>query len=178
MINKDDEEKAFKIAMHTELEWQKLKTKINSEKENTELTEKPIKKAIYRWFDWKPLSLGIAYTAVIVMTTIKTVSVPIDVPISRSSNIQITQNSCPSGSILIPTEGNTQQELTNMREKLKSLDIDSYEQKINNTAYLLEISLPKILSKELLDFWSKEKDIDAILKPNCKLKLVFIAFEE
>ncbi|MDM8568085.1 hypothetical protein QUF50_00940 [Thiotrichales bacterium HSG1] len=196
MINKDDEEKAFKIAMHTELEWQKLKARIDSDKKNTESIEKLTKKGIYKWFDCKPLSLEVAYfnwrpiflvivyTIVVVMTTIK--MTPIMVPIEdditylkpKSSNIRITQNSCPSGYTLIDTEGNKQakQESLKMKIDLEHFNVKVNElEKINNTAYLLEVFLPETLSQELLNFWSTDNDINVVLIPNCKMKLVFIA---
>jgi len=189
MINKNDEEKAFKIAMHTELEWQKLKAKINSEKsmENTELKEGSMWKGIYKWLDWKPLSLGITYTAVVVIATIKIIPVlvptekDINYPKVKSSDVQIVQNNnCQLCYFPITAEIDelTKKESLEMKVKLESFGIEVYHKKLAHNIFILEAKLPKILPQELLDFWSKEKSTNTELKSNCKIKLIFITFKE
>jgi hypothetical protein len=190
--NTVDEVRALKIALHTELQWQKLQARIQAadEARNTEpngmfhklykrfkkasVFKKSIWEPIYRWLNWKPLTLGTAYTLVVVMATVSFIApVQVEKLLSKSSS-PVQSNNCSSG-YLLRIGPEPKEEALSMERQLEYEEV-SYKE-INDKTFFLKISPSNPPSQKLRDFWD-EKSIETALLPDCPVSFIFTVFEK
>jgi len=182
MLTKDDEESALKIALHTELQWQKLQIRMqadkakNTEPKSDELFKKFASawKPIYEWLNWKPLTLGAGYTVVVVTATVFLMPA-LNVEELLPKDFPKQNNNCSSG-YFPRIESEAEKEALRMKQQFESSGATVSYQKINSKAFFLEILPPNTPSQELLKLWDDE-NINAVLSPNCPVSFIFIAPE-
>ena len=182
MLTKDDEESALKIALHTELQWQKLQIRMqadkakNTEPKSDELFKKFASawKPIYEWLNWKPLTLGAGYTVVVVTATVFLMPA-LNVEELLPKDFPKQNNNCSSG-YFPRIESEAEKEALRMKQQFDSSGATVSYQKINSKAFFLEILPPNTPSQELLKLWDDES-IDTVLSPNCPVGFIFIAPE-
>lgn len=181
-----DEVEALKIALHTELQWQKLQIRMQAEEPIYARFVKWVKEIYTRFvkwmkktlvslrdfFSWKPLSLAVAYTFVVVVATLK-IAPPIEIFLPRASPIQ--KDACSVGSI-VRRALEPEQEIIELKKQFESAGAETSYQKIIDKVFLLEISPPESPSQELQNLWD-EKSINTVLSSNCPVSLLFIALE-
>ena len=173
-----DEVQALKIALHTELQWQKLQVKIRTKNPSTnklfvEWMEKTLI-SISDFFNWKNLTLGIAYTFAVVATTLH-IFVPVGMDLSPKPFL-VQTDVCSSGST-VHVESDPKQEALRWKQQFESVGAETNYQKINDKLFLLEILPPESPSQELRNLWD-EKSINTILSSTCSVSLLFTVLEE
>lgn len=183
-----DEVRALKIALHTELQWQKLQARIQAEKaKNLKSKSKPklferlkvlwensIWQPIYGWLNGKPFVLVATHVIVVMVTVLFMKYVPVEKYgelISKSSPVQTVQsNNCLSGSIFRPEPEAEKKALSIKQEFESSGEKVSYKQ-INDKAFFLKILPSNTPSQQRREFWDEES-IDIPL--NCAVSFIFI----
>jgi len=183
-----EEVRALKTALHTELQWQKLQRRIQADKAKklepkpntqSQITEwfKKLWEPISGWWHWKPIALGTAYTIVVIAVTLQIM--PFlhveDDKVSAKSSPTASSDICSSGYIL---RLEAEEEALRMKQLFESVGVtDVSYQKINDTAFFLEIVPPDKPSQELRDLWDKE-NINTVLLQDCPVGFIFITPEE
>ena len=178
-----DEVRALKIALHTELQWQKLQARIQAEKaKNTKSESKPtlldrlkrfwknaILEPIYDWLNWKPLALVATHSIAIIATVLFMTHVQFEELLSKSSP-PVPSNNCSSG-YQLRLDSEAEKAALSMKQKLKSYGEKVSYQQINDKAFFLEILPTKTPSQQRRDFWDEESINDPI---NCSVGFIFI----
>jgi hypothetical protein len=140
-----DEVEALKIALHTELQWQKLQVKMQTGKAKNESMYAQFKKLVLLWqnkilvnlrnfLKWKTLSLAVTYTFAVVVATLHftpPIEITSSVETARSKSSSIQPDMCPIGSI-VRLKFNPEQEALELKQQLESVGAEASYQKIND----------------------------------------------